>query len=95
MVVHNAGEVIPANSHNLEVGKVRLPHLVNVGGLVLELVSRLDQDVIGASNQVRSLEYTVYGALRDEVSIWSVIKVAISLGESSARSKATSMTLLL
>jgi hypothetical protein len=63
VVVHNAGEVIPANSHNLEVGKVRLPHLMDAGGLVLELISCFDQDVIGASNQVRSLEYPVYRSL--------------------------------
>src|SRR5690349_16507514 len=44
-VVEYGREVIPAPAGDLEVGEVGLPELVDGGGLVLELVRRLDHHI--------------------------------------------------
>ena len=41
-VVEHGREIVPAPTGDLEVGEVGLPELVDGGGLVLELVRRLD-----------------------------------------------------
>ena len=41
-VVEHRRQIVPAPAGDLEVGEVGLPELVDRGGLVLELVRRLD-----------------------------------------------------
>ena len=38
-------EIEPAPSDDLEIGEIRLPDLVYLSGLRLELIGRLDHDV--------------------------------------------------
>lgn len=40
VVIQNCAEIIPAPANDLEVGEVGLPHLVNGGGFVFELLAR-------------------------------------------------------
>src|SRR6202795_3324679 len=60
-------QIIPAPASNLEVGDVRLPELVDGGGLVLELLCRLDHHIGRAGDQVVRLQQPIDRCLRDKI----------------------------
>jgi len=57
-------EVIPTAPDNLEVGEIGLPHLVDGGDLVFELVSCPDPQMRGRLDQVSLVQNTALGILR-------------------------------
>ncbi len=59
-VVQNGGEVIPAPANDLDVGKVCLPHLVDGGGLVAELMGSLEDNEGRTGDQIMSLEQAIH-----------------------------------
>ena len=44
VVIQNGGQIHPAPANDLQVSKVRLPHLIDGRGLVFKLVGRLDDN---------------------------------------------------
>ena len=38
VIIHDSGEIVPAPSCNLQVGKIRLPQLVYSGGWIVKLI---------------------------------------------------------
>ena len=50
---------IPAPPDDLEVGKVRLPHLIDGRGLVLELFGSFYHHVIRCGDEVRFLQNAI------------------------------------
>lgn len=55
VIVQDCAEIIPTPADNLEVREVCLPHLVDGGGFVCELISGLDHHVIWRGDQIRFL----------------------------------------
>ena len=51
-VVEHGGEIVPAPPRDLEIGEVGLPELAGRRGLVLERLSRFDDDVGGAGDEI-------------------------------------------
>lgn len=43
----------------LEVGEVRLPHLVNSGGFMFELFCGFDHDIVGGCDEIGASENTI------------------------------------
>ncbi len=66
-VIQHRGEVVPAPASDLKVGEVGLPELVDSGGLVLELVRRLDHHVGRAGDEVVCLQQPIDRGLGDKV----------------------------
>lgn len=56
VVVEDGGKVIRARANDLEVVKVSLPHLVDGGGLVRELIGGLDHHLARRSNQINGFQ---------------------------------------
>ena len=66
-VVEHGRQIVPAPAGDLEVGEVGLPELVDGGGLVLELVRRLDHHIGRAGDEVVRLQQPIDRSLRDKV----------------------------
>jgi hypothetical protein len=66
-VVEDGRQIVPTPTSDLEVGEVGLPELVDGGGLVLELVRRLDHHIGGAGDEVVRLQQPIDRSFRDEV----------------------------
>ena len=66
-VVEHGRQVVPAPTSDLQVGKIRLPELVDGGGLVLELVCRLDHHIGRAGDQVMRFQQPIDRSLRDKI----------------------------
>ena len=66
-VVEHGREVVPAPAGDFEVGEVGLPELVDGGGLVLELVRRLDHHIGRAGDEVVRLQQPIDRSLGDKV----------------------------
>ena len=59
VIIQYRAEVIPAPTDDLEVGEVGLPHLVDRGGLVRELIGGLDHHIVRRSDQISCFQDTV------------------------------------
>ena len=59
VVIQDRAEIIPTPADDLEVGEVRLPHLVDCRGFVFELIGRFDHYVIRRSDQVSCFENAI------------------------------------
>ena len=59
VVVQDRGQVKPAPADDLEIGKIRLPHLVWRCGFVLKLVRSLDNDVSWAGDEIVGFEQAI------------------------------------
>ena len=55
-VIQHDRQLHQAPPDDLEVGEVRLPHLVRARGLGVEAIRRLDHDIGRAGNQVMGLQ---------------------------------------
>ena len=66
-VVEDGGQIKPTPSDDLEVGKIRLPHLVGRTRLVAELFGRLDHDERRAGDQIMGLQQAVNRRFGHEV----------------------------
>jgi len=55
-VVQNGAQVEPAPTNDLDVGEVRLPHLVDGCGLIPEFIRRLDDHERRAGDEIMGLE---------------------------------------
>jgi hypothetical protein len=66
-VVEDGRQIDPAPAGDLEVGEVGLPELVDGGGLVLELVRRLDHHISRTGDEVVRLQQARDRCFRDKV----------------------------
>ena len=67
VIIKDRAEIEPTPANDLEIGKVRLPKLIDGRGFVFELVCSFDHDEGWAGDQVMCLEDTVDGSLRYKV----------------------------
>ena len=63
VVIKDRGQIHPAPANHLQVCEVRLPQLIDGGGVVLELICRLDDDEGRTGDQVMGFEQAVDGRL--------------------------------
>ena len=68
-VIKDRREIVPTPTYNFQIGEVRLPHLVDSGRLILELICRLHHDKGRAGDQImllpgRRCKASLRGALR-------------------------------
>jgi len=59
VIIQNRAEVEPTPTDDLEVGEVGLPHLVDGGGLVSELVGSFDHHIVWCRDQIGFLQKSV------------------------------------
>ena len=65
VVVEDSAEIEPAPAQHLDVGKVRLPKLVDPSCFVFELAGCLDDDEGRAGDQIMRLQHAIHCGSRD------------------------------
>lgn len=59
VIIQDRGQAIPTPADDLEVGEVGLPHLVDGGGFVRELVGNFDHHVRWFSDEISFLQKAI------------------------------------
>jgi hypothetical protein len=69
IIVEHGGEVHPAPTDDLEIGKIGLPHLVYAGCFGVEGVGRLDHHIGRAGDEIMGLQKPVNRCLGYEIAL--------------------------
>lgn len=59
VIVQDRGQIIPTLTNDFEVGKIRLPHLVDSRRFVFELIRGFNHHIIGCCDQIRFLQNAI------------------------------------